>query len=435
MFLKSIYFPIESERQSDVMEKRMNIFENNQSLGLLTDEPMGSLSATNTAVSLLDDSSISLFETTPDSGSEENNETDLTTVDDESRLKIRHTFGDRLSVGYDGYFEGEETFGVVDEPTFTYTLHVPLLCLEGETVNGTAASEALSGTDGKDMILGEGGNDTIAGGNCHDTILGGIGNDNLQGNSGADSLLGGDGIDKLEGGSGSDTILGGDGLDQIFGGFNGDSLSGGQAKDFVFGQEGNDTISGGEGDDFLDGGDNRDEVLGEIGDDLLLGGGENDILKGGMGNDTLKGEDGNDKLLGGDGDDLLVGSLGSSTGDEVDTLVGGAGNDIFALNHPNGIGNAYTQSILYDYAVIADFEIGKDKIRVSDPNIFPVLPNELPPTEYELVVEGNNTVIGFYQNPRFFPSSDGFLEQIAIVEGVVGLSLSRDFTFVSWEGS
>ncbi len=58
----------------------MNIFGNSQSLGLLTDEPMGRLSATNTAVSLLDDSSISLLQTTPDSDSEENNETDLTSV-------------------------------------------------------------------------------------------------------------------------------------------------------------------------------------------------------------------------------------------------------------------------------------------------------------------------------------------------------------------
>ena len=409
----------------------MNIFENSQELGSLADESMGSLSQTNTAVSLLDNSSILLLQTAPDSVPEENDETDLTTVDDEPRLKIRHTFGDRLSVGYDGSFEGTETFDAVDEPTFTYTLHLPLLCAEGETVNGTAASEVLSGTDGKDMILGEGGNDTIAGGNCHDTILGGIGNDNLQGDSGADSLLGGAGIDKLEGGSGNDTILGGDGLDQIFGGLNGDSLSGGQAKDFVFGQEGNDTINGGEGDDLLDGGDNRDEVLGAVGNDTLLGGSGNDTLNGGMGDDTLKGEDGNDRLLGGDGDDLLLGSLGSSTGDEVDTLVGGAGNDVFALNHPNGTGNAYTQSIHYDYAVIEDFEIGKDKIRVGDPNVFQVLPNELPPTEYELVVEGNNTVIGFYQNPNFFPSSNGFLEQIAIVEEVVGLSLKRDFAFVS----
>ena len=89
-----------------------------------------------------------------------------------------------------------------------------------------------------------------------------------------------------------------------------------QANSLV-GQAGNDTIYGGAGNDNLNGNNG------------------NDSLYGGNGNDILVGERGSDFLSGRKGNDLLVG-YGNTSG-EIDTLVGGAGSDIF------GIGVSYAR--------------------------------------------------------------------------------------------
>lgn len=64
---------------------------------------------------------------------------------------------------------------------------------------GSAASEFIGGTSGKDNIEGKEGNDTIFGGGDVDI---------LNGNSGNDTLVGGVGSDMLFGGRGNDTLIG-----------------------------------------------------------------------------------------------------------------------------------------------------------------------------------------------------------------------------------
>ena len=125
-------------------------------------------------------------------------------------------------------------------------------CLPGASVpfgyalrEGSAKSETLVGTSGKDLIRGFGGQDTIRG-------------------------LGGD-----------DILCGGDGQD---------SIQGGDGADFVIGEAGNDTLQGDAGDDVLDGGAGSDTLYGNAGADTLFGGADLDVLDGGA--DVDEGTDG-----------------------------------------------------------------------------------------------------------------------------------------------
>ncbi len=340
----------------------------------------------------------------------------------QSRFKVKHMFGigDRIVLVPNEGFSGTETPLPSGEPKI-YTVLLPLPCQGRVISTGTAAGDSIEGKLREDIISGLGGNDTIKGHGCNDTLLGNDGNDDLDGGSGDDWLSGGNGIDKLIGGLGEDTLKGGDQFDQLFGGNGVDLLEGGNGKDFLFGEEDDDLLFGDNGDDFLDGGDGADALSGGDNNDTLLGGGEDDILLGGAGNDVLKGEDGNDELVGGIGDDFLVGSLGDFSVNEVDTLTGNGGRDTFVLNDPKSTGNAYTKSGSLDYALITDFEQGIDTIQVSAP--------QLGQSSYALATSNNNTVLYFIDgnsNPKFASS----VEQIAVVEGVVSLSLNQDFSFV-----
>jgi D-alanyl-D-alanine carboxypeptidase len=95
------------------------------------------------------------------------------------------------------------------------------------------------------------------------------------------------------------------------------------------------------GNDQLRGSNGNDRLYGLAGNDVLLGGGGNDVLYGGVGKDILFGDRGNDLLV----DDY----------DGGDLMIGGAGADIFSVGN---WGNTTNPNI------IADFEIGSDKIKV-----------------------------------------------------------------------
>jgi len=73
-----------------------------------------------------------------------------------------------------------------------------------------------------------------------------------------------------------------------------------------------------------------DTLVGGAGNDVLYGGAGNDVMMGSSGNDTLYGGDGNDVLNGGTGNDVLFGGAGNDRlvgSTGNDTLYGGEGND------------------------------------------------------------------------------------------------------------
>ncbi len=229
-------------------------------------------------------------------------------------------------------------------------------------INGTAASNAISGTNRNDKIKGRGGDDTLHGLAGNDRLYGGDGDDSVVGGQGHDKLYGDDGNDTLEGGSGNDKLKGGDGDDSLDGGSGCDDLKGGEGNDTILGDTGRDRLQGDDGNDVLDGGDHNDTLIGGDGADTLLGGAGNDILigdgsgsgghwnhrghgsgsqapvfddylDGGEGNDFLDGGQGNDTLLGGGGNDVLLGGAGA------DSLEGGEGNDILIGDAAFGSGS------------------------------------------------------------------------------------------------
>jgi hypothetical protein len=90
-----------------------------------------------------------------------------------------------------------------------------------------------------------------------------------------------------------------------------------------------------------------------------------DTLVGGSGDDSLYGDNFNDSLVGNNGADTLNGTSSTAEGaNEIDTLTGGIGNDVFVLGDAS---NAYynTGARASDYALITDFTAG-DKIRIKD---------------------------------------------------------------------
>ncbi|TCN46332.1 putative secreted protein (type I secretion substrate) [Shinella granuli] len=105
----------------------------------------------------------------------------------------------------------------------------------GFNINGSTASDTLSGMAGRDLIRGFSGNDVIHGKAGNDVLYGGMGNDKLYGGAGRDILNGDAGNDFLYGNAGNDTLNGGSGNDRLEGGAGADKLYGGSGKDiFVF---------------------------------------------------------------------------------------------------------------------------------------------------------------------------------------------------------
>ena len=191
---------------------------------------------------------------------------------------------------------------------------------------------------GDDRIDAGGGNDTLVGGNGDDFLIGGNGPDLLAGGAGRDKLHGGTGRDSLHSGDGNDGLWGETDPDAPAGGFSGandlllaeslfaDLFVGGRCVDTIdysgrlrpvsvsFDGRDNDglNVPGGDFDiyDFLE----RDELLGI------------EVAIGGAGGDALQGSPGPDTLLGGAGDDVFYYPVGQTPSD--DDLFGGDGDDV-----------------------------------------------------------------------------------------------------------
>jgi len=105
--------------------------------------------------------------------------------------------------------------------------------------------------------------------------------------------------------------------------------------------------------DIAHAGGGDDVVFGKGGADTIFGGSGDDSLYGGDGVDGIRGGTGNDTLDGGAGDDILIGGLGN------DILTGGLDVDIFKwVDQDNALRN--------DQDIVTDFEVGIDKLDISD---------------------------------------------------------------------
>jgi Ca2+-binding RTX toxin-like protein len=154
------------------------------------------------------------------------------------------------------------------------------------------------------------------------SIVGNDSDNRLRGRSTSDNIRGRDGNDILEGLGGADTLLGGKGDDNLFGGVGADILSGdGDTSAYIQFEKGNDILVGGTGSD----------VLIAWGDDILVGGGTNQN---------------NAQLINNLQNDPFAAAI--TRDNTADTFV--------AINK-DGVGYTLT---------IADYEIGKDKIDLSD---------------------------------------------------------------------
>ncbi|MEO1555367.1 MAG: calcium-binding protein, partial [Pseudomonadota bacterium] len=106
------------------------------------------------------------------------------------------------------------------------------------SIQGGAAPELTTGTDGDDVIFGNAGDDTVLGELGNDTLSGDGGEDLIDSGAGQDLVFGGIGFDTIYGKSGSDTLIGGENADSLFGGNQDDILIGGAGFDQLFGDAG-----------------------------------------------------------------------------------------------------------------------------------------------------------------------------------------------------
>jgi hypothetical protein len=151
------------------------------------------------------------------------------------------------------------------------------------------------------------------------------------------------GGDRLRGGLGRDTLIGNDLSNELNGGAGADVMIGGGGDDFyVVNDAGDRVIEVNQGGyDWVR--SSVSYILADNVEGLMLADGAGDINGAGNNlNNFLIGNEGRNILSGGAGDDFLVGGSG-------DTLIGGEGQDVFYVSE-------------LDNAVIADFQVGVDKL-------------------------------------------------------------------------
>ena len=260
---------------------------------------------------------------------------------------------------------------------------------ENDTLDGGDGNDSLYGGSGVDTLFGGNGQDTLDGGSGADTMTGGAGDDtyyvdnigdvvveakdagldevrssisytltssvedlvleetggaiNGTGN-GLDNVIQGNSSDNtLSGGAGHDTLKGGGGADILLGGAGNDSLSSGDADpsaDFLIGGTGNDRYYVRNVNDFVLENSNEGIDIVTSGIDYTLGNNVEilDLSLGtaasGTGNaldNIIAGNERDNVLDGGAGNDVLVSVTEARWGSDVDTLIGGTGDDTFVV--------------------------------------------------------------------------------------------------------
>jgi len=173
--------------------------------------------------------------------------------------------------------------------------------------------------DDRDYVDGGAGNDTISTGDDADTIMGGTGADSINSGWDDDVVDGGEGDDYIDADMGSDLVYGGDGNDTIIAGFDAFSDYTGDDPNLP-----NPLLLNPDGtvavtDPNVN--DGMDTVYGGAGNDVIVTGDDADEIYGGADNDTINAGIDDDFVDGGTGDDDIIGGHGS------DTILGGDGDD------------------------------------------------------------------------------------------------------------
>jgi Ca2+-binding RTX toxin-like protein len=164
---------------------------------------------------------------------------------------------------------------------------------------------------GDDIVVGGSGNDYLSGSEGNDSLIGGVGNDTLIGDAGDDIFADEDGSDVVDGGVGDD-------LYELYleSATRNIVVTAGQFQDLEAAR-----IYTGLGDDVIN--------ISSVTSSNVWGFSE---ISTGAGNDMVVGSSGDDSLDGGEGSDILVGSNG-----DLDTLIGGAGDDVYEFYTNNTI--------------------------------------------------------------------------------------------------
>ena len=305
-------------------------------------------------------------------------------------------------------------------------------------VDGYHGNDSLFGNDADNTLRGGGGDDSLDGGNGSDTYL-------VSGNqAGGWSSFAGFDTYADSGASGTDRIVA-TGADVDIGLRNFSAALSGIEEIDASGATGTVRLVGDWSADTID--LRGVTVLGNVvvdgasGDDRLIGGTSNDVLGGGNGNDLLVGGAGQDALDGGKGNDLLLGSQGLPSGREL--FVGGTGNDRIALayNDHSAVdirggslsgkdGSADlitlvgTRGALAFSAMVLDFEVGKDRIDLSQ--LRDAGNNVMALDDLLISTGGGNTQIGFAAGVHAIDG--GSIDVQITLVGVTGVSASA-FSF------
>ena len=219
--------------------------------------------------------------------------------------------------------------------------------LDNIITGNTTSGNTLNGSTGKDILIGGTGNDTYYVDNIGDQVREAS---TASGTSTQDIVVSsidytlGDTLENLTLTGSAKVGTGNSSANHIIGNSAANTLTGLGGNDTLNGGKGSDTLIGGTGDDIYHVDNSRDLIIEDLGTETgtdtvqattnytLAANVENLTLTagftiGGTGNSGVNTITGNEKINKLDG--------GKNTGDAGDTLIGGAGNDIYVVNNTN----------------------------------------------------------------------------------------------------
>lgn len=244
----------------------------------------------------------------------------------------------RGGTSYDSFAGGGNGSSVTAVDTVSYGGRTAAVTasINGAADDGDASGEFDSiGSDVENLVGGTGA-DTLSGSSTANKVEGGGGTDTVSGEAGADRLYGGmadgsgaaDGADTIYGGSGNDALypdpnpVGGE---SYWGGSDNDTVSySGQSESFTISLDdvANDGMAGETDNVHTD----VENVYGGTGSDTITGSSAANVLVGAAGAGELA-TGGVDTISGGAGNDILKKGLSSSTASPGDVFTGGSGSD------------------------------------------------------------------------------------------------------------